>query len=589
MAAATVAVAHMLQPAIDGIVAGTQPETLWAIGGGILAAFSVKAVANYLSRMLVTRAGLLAISDARNRLFAHVLEMDPGFFSGRPAGALAARFTVDLYQLKVAVSNGVTSLGRDLVSLAGLVGYTVWLDWRMAALAYLVLPLAIWPVSRLGRRIRRVASRTQQDLGRLNARLSQTLRAMRMVRLQGAEALERARTQALIDRLRRLTFDAERTKALVSPLMELVVGVAIGAALFAGGQRVLAGAVTPGELTAFLGALLLAYQPAKRLANLHATVQEGLAAAQRMYALLDLAPAVAEAPDAPPLRLTEGRVRIEDARYTHAPPTIADGEEGEPDPKRDAESSPAPSPAPRRPAALAGVSLDLCPGKVTALVGPSGAGKSTLLNLVPRFFDPDLGRVLIDGQDIRNVTRVSLWRSIALVGQDVVLFDDTLAANIAYARPQATRAEIIEAARQAAALPFIEALPQGFDTPLGERGMRLSGGQRQRLAIARAFLKDAPILLLDEPTAALDPQAQAEVQAALGPLMAGRACLIVAHRLSTVARADHIAVLDGGRVVEEGPPAALLARGGAYARLVAAAAGQTQISPVPEKSIDSNP
>lgn len=610
MAAATVAVAHLLQPAVDGIVVGTGTGTLWALGGGILAAFAVKAGANCLARILVARAGLLAISDARMRLYHHLAAMDPGFFQSRSIPALAGRFTVDLYQLKVAVSNGLTSLGRDLASLVGLVGYTVWLDWRMAMLAYLVLPVAVWPVLRLGRRIRRIAAGTQTDLGRLNARLTQTLRGLRMVKIQGAESFERARVHDLIARVRRLTFRAERTRALVSPIMELVIGVAAGVALYAGGSRVLAGAVSPGEMTAFLGALLLAYQPAKRLANLHATIQDGLAAADRMYRLLDTPPPLVDAPDARPLVLSRGAVRLDEVWVTYADPAAEDdegakdeGAEDEGGAKAEAQATTLPPLAPaadllalagsppdpaspagwgavgvagpagpgrRRPAALRGLTLDLVPGGVTALVGPSGAGKSTVVNLLARFFDPDQGRVLIDGQDLRRVTRASLWQAIALVAQEVVIFDDTLAANIAYGRPGASMAEIEAAAQAAAALPFIQALPQGFATHLGEAGLRLSGGQRQRLAIARALLKNAPVLLLDEPTAALDPRTEAEIQAALKTLMVGRTCLVVAHRLSTIAGADRIAVLDQGRVVACGTHHSLLAEGGLYARLAAA-------------------
>ncbi len=568
LAGATVAVAHMLKPAIDGIVAGSDPDALWGIGGGILAAFTIKALANYVQVVLMAEVGQQAIAAARKRLYRHLAGMDLAFFQSHSASTLATRFTVDLTQMRLAMSEGMTSLGRDLVTLVALVGHTVWLDWRMALLAYVVLPTAIWPVTRLGRRIRKAAGATQRELGGLNARLTQTLRAIRMVKLHNAEDRERARVHGLIERVRRLSFRAEWTRALVSPIMELVSGIAIGGALYYGGQRVLEGAVTAGDLTAFLGSLLLAYQPAKRIANLHAILQEGLSAADRLYHLLDMAPALSAPADGPVLALTDGRVTFEAVSFSYgsAPDTMADG-------NTDPATAPAPlpsPPAPPRATALHGVSLTLEPGTVTALVGPSGAGKSTLLNLIPRFHDPESGRILVDGQDIRRVALPSLWDAIALVSQEITIFDDTVSANIAYGRPDIAPDAICSAARQAGADRFIEALPQGYDTRLGEMGVRLSGGQRQRIAIARAFLKNAPILLLDEPTAALDTESERLVQETLADLMVGRTCLVVAHRLSTIAGAHTIHVMEGGRLSESGTHDSLLAAGGAYARLLAA-------------------
>ncbi|CCG08447.1 ABC transporter ATP-binding protein [Pararhodospirillum photometricum] len=547
LAGATVFVAHMLEPAIDGVVKGGEPNALWGIGLTIVGAFVVKAVSNYFATVLVARAGLEAVADARRRLYAHLAGLDLGFFQAHPVPSLAARFTVDLFQLRYAVSDGLTSLGRDLMTLVGLVAYTFWLDPVMAALAYGALPLAIVPIGRLGRRVRRAAGRTQAELGRLNARLTETLRGIRMVKLYGAEAVERERVHGLIGTVRKLTFRAERTRALVTPIMELFVGIAAGAAVLYGGEQVLAGRVSAGALASFLGALMLAYQPAKRLANLHTSLQEGLAAAERLYEILDRAPLVQEAPEARPLVPGSGTVRLETVSFSYP----ARGEAG-------------------GPAALDDVSLTLAPGQVVALVGPSGAGKSTVLTLIARFYDPSAGRVLVDDQDVRTVTLASLWERLALVGQDVVLFDDTVRANIAYGRPDVPLAAIEAAARQAGAHDFIMDLPQGYDTPLGERGARLSGGQRQRLSIARAFLKDAPILLLDEPTSALDAASEQVVQEALARLTQGRATLIIAHRLETIAHADRILVMQDGRIVEQGSHTDLAARGGLYTRLLTA-------------------
>ncbi|MGB1026796.1 MAG: ABC transporter ATP-binding protein, partial [Rhodospirillaceae bacterium] len=504
LAAATVAVAYMIKPAIDGIVGGTDASVMWSIGVGILIAFTVKAVANFTQHMIMSAVGFGIVREARNRLYAHLSDLDLFFLQSQAAGRLAGRFTIDLNHLRVAISNGLTSIGRDAATLVGLVGHAFWLDWQLAAIAFLVLPPALIPISKLGKRIRKTAWATQEELGRLNARLGETLKAIRMVRLYGAQEQETARVHGLIERVRRLSFRAEWIRALVSPIMELASGIAIGAALIYGGQRVISGEVTAGDLTAFLASILLAYQPAKRLANLHATLQEGLAAADRYYALLDRhTPLDLDAGAPMPTPSTSGGVAL---RFDAVHFSYGTGEDL-PSAQRDA---PAP-PSPKGSAALEGISLEVKAGTTTALVGPSGAGKSTLLNLAARFYDPTSGVILIQDQPMAEVAPEQLWRHVALVGQENTLFDDSIAGNIRYGRPEASDADVQAAVAAADARDFIAALPEGFDTRVGEGGVRLSGGQRQRIAIARAFLKDAPLLLLDEPTAALDTETEARL------------------------------------------------------------------------------
>jgi subfamily B ATP-binding cassette protein MsbA len=371
------------------------------------------------------------------------------------------------------------------------------------------------------------------------------------------EAREAERTGQAIEEVFRLNYKAARARGMIHPIMEALGGLAIVAVILYGGQQVITGAKDPGSFFAFITALLLAYEPIKRLAKLNANLQEGLAAAQRVFQLMDMEPEIRDDPNAKALVLNGGNLCFEGVTFSYGAAQ----------------------------AALSGVSLEVPGGKTAALVGPSGAGKSTILNLIPRFYDVDSGSVLIDGQDLRGLTLESLRGAIALVSQESLLFDDSIRANIAYGRKGASDDEVAAAAKLAAAEDFIKALPDGYDTQVGARGTKLSGGQRQRIAIARAILKDAPILLLDEATSSLDSESERQVQLALGKLKAGRSTLVIAHRLSTVMDADIIYVVENGRIVDKGSHGELLARGGTYARLYAAQfAEQTEAAEKPESS-----
>jgi subfamily B ATP-binding cassette protein MsbA len=402
-----------------------------------------------------------------------------------------------------------------------------------------VFPVAIAPVRRMSRRMRKVSLNFQDEMGHYNALLSQVFQGARHVKAYGMEAHETARAEALTEKIYHLFERASRTRAASSPLMESLGGVGIAAVILYGGWQVTHGARTAGDFLSFVTALMLAYQPFKQLSGLNVQIQEGMAAAQRIFELIDIEPTIQDRPGARPLAVTRGAVRLEQVSFAYA--------NGEP--------------------VLNGIDLDIPAGFKVALVGPSGAGKSTVLNLIPRFYDVAGGRLTIDGQDVRDATLASLRGAIGLVSQEVSLFDDTVRANIAYGRPDASEAEIVAAAKGAAAHEFILDLPQGYDTVVGEMGTRLSGGQRQRLSIARAMLKNAPILLLDEATSALDTESERQVQDALKRLMAGRTSVVIAHRLSTVIDADLIYAMEGGRVVEAGRHQELLQRRGIYARL----------------------
>ncbi|MEQ8965733.1 MAG: ABC transporter transmembrane domain-containing protein [Azospirillaceae bacterium] len=539
VAVSTAAMAKVMEPAMNRVFDAREAAMLYPVAAAVFAIFVVKGVASYGQAVLMNHVGRTVIAELQHKMFARLVGADLAAFQANAAGTLVSRFVYDTQQLFSAVSNAITGIGRDLLTLVALGAVMLSLDAQLAVIALVLFPTAVWPIVRLGKRMRKVTRTTQTDFGQLSARLTEVFQGIRHVKADSAETREAERARTLIDRLARLQQKQARLKSASRPIMEILAGTAVVGILLYGGNQVIAGNRTPGSLFAFITALLLAYEPMKKVANLNAVLQQGLAAAQRVFALVDSRPSIVDRPDARAIGRVEGDVRVEDVHFAYA----------------------ADAPA------LHGVSLDVPAGSTVALVGPSGAGKSTLLDLIPRFFDVDRGRVTIDGTDIREMTIDSLRANIALVSQEVVLFDDTVRANIAYARPDASQAEIESAARDAAAHAFITALPEGYDTVVGERGTRLSGGQRQRLSIARAMLKDAPILLLDEATSALDTESERLVQQALERLMAGRTTLIIAHRLSTVMNADRICVMDQGRIVETGSHAELIARGGLYARL----------------------
>jgi subfamily B ATP-binding cassette protein MsbA len=514
-------------------------ETLYLIAAAAMILAVVKGVTSYFQTVLMTTVGQRVIADIQNRLFGRLVHADLAFFQATPSGQLISRFTTDANQLRFASTQVFTVLGQQALTLIGLLATMFYQDWLLAIIAFVVFPVAIAPVRRMSRRMRKVSLNFQDEMGHFNALLSQVFQGARHVKAYGMEAHETARAEALTEKIYRLFERASRVRAAASPLMESLGGVGIALVILYGGWQVTHGARTAGDFLSFVTALMLAYQPFKQLSGLNVTIQEGMAAAQRIFEMIDVEPAIQDRPGAKPLTVTAGAVRLEQVSFAYGP--------AEP--------------------VLNAIDLDIPAGCKVALVGPSGAGKSTVLNLIPRFYDVAGGRVTIDGQDVRDATLASLRGAIGLVSQEVSLFDDTVRANIAYGRPEAAEAEIIAAAKGAAAHDFIMDLPNGYDTIVGEMGTRLSGGQRQRLSIARAMLKNAPILLLDEATSALDTESERQVQDALKRLMSGRTSVVIAHRLSTIIDADLIYAIDAGRVVEVGRHQELLQRQGVYARL----------------------
>jgi subfamily B ATP-binding cassette protein MsbA len=539
VAAATAANAWMMQPLLDKVFVQRNESLLLVIPAAVIALSLVKGFATYAQSVWMTTIGQRIVADIQLKLFGRLMRADLAYFHANPAGTLISRFITDAGLLRGCATNILAGIGKEAVTAAFLLSLMFYQDWILAILASIAFPLAFRPMQRIGKRMRRVSANTQVETGQFMTLLNQTFQGARYVKAYGMEAYELSRAAALIESLYRLVEKAQRTRSISSPLMEALGGIAVALVILYGGHQVLSGARSPGAFFSFVTALLLAYQPLKTLAGLNVSLQEGLAAAQRLFTVLDIEPEIYDRDGAPPLHVAGGQVRFDDVRFSYGAGAQA----------------------------LRGVTLDVPAGKTVALVGASGAGKSTIMNLIPRFYDVDAGAVLIDGEDVRNVTLASLRAAVGLVSQEVSLFDDTVRANIAYGRFGASEDEIVAAAKAAAADEFIRALPQGYDTMVGEHGVKLSGGQRQRLSIARAMLKNAPILLLDEATSALDTESERQVQGALKALMQGRTTLVIAHRLSTVIEADIIYVVDSGRVVERGSHAELLRRDGAYARL----------------------
>ncbi len=539
VAVSTAGTAWLLDPVVDEVFVEQSQEMLWWIALAVVGVFFSKSAAAYAQETLIAYVGQRVVADLQQRLHAHILDQDVAIFQEKHTGTLISHFTYDINAMRTAVAQALVGLGRDTLSVIFLCAVMIYQEWSLALIMMVVGPLAAYPMQVLGRRMRRVSAETQDAMAGLTKSLSQSFQGIRMIKAYCLEEMERGRVGGLVSQLFQLTFRAARVRAISQPIIDFLGGLAIAAVIVYGGTRVIEGATTPGQFFSFIAAALMAYQPLRALAKVNASLQEGLAAAQRIFAVLDQPPAVVEPKEPTAVPAVAGAVRLEGVRFSYD----------------DVKS------------ALTGIDLEAPAGKVTALVGPSGAGKSTVLGLIPRFFDPTEGTVRVNGVDARVASTLDLRSRIALVSQEIVLFDDTVMANIRFGRMDASEEDVHAAAKAAAAHDFIAELPEGYDTLIGEQGVKLSGGQRQRIAIARAILRDAPILLLDEATSALDTESERKIQTALDHLMVGRTTIVIAHRLSTIVHADLIHVLDQGQVAESGTHTELLARGGLYAKL----------------------
>ena len=536
----TALLAQVLEPAIDRLLVDKDAGALVTIPAVIIGLALARACTQLGQATIVNRIGHRLVGDVQVRLFGTLIRADLARLRREHSGAYVSSVLYDANLIREAATNGVVNYTQHGLIVTALLIYMAVKDPLLAAIVFVAAPLAGFIMRRFHTLTRKATKGTMAETSSLSTAIMESLDGVKVVKVENREAAEEARVAAVIDRRQRFIVKGANARAAAAPVTEAVTMIVVAAVFAYAGWRARTTGMSAGEFTAFIGSLLIASQSLRQLANLQTVMTEGLTGARRLFAALDVQPEVREAADAKALPPGPCAVRFEDVRFAYR-------EEGAP--------------------ALSGVTLEARPGETVALVGPSGGGKSTLLNLIPRFYDVTGGKVTVDGLDVRQATLASLRDKIALVTQEPFLFDDTIRANIAYARPDAPFEAVVEAARAAAAHEFVEALPDGYDTVVGEAGARLSGGQRQRIAIARAFLKDAPILLLDEATSALDTESEAKVQAALERLMAGRTTLLIAHRLSTVRGADRIYVIEGGRVAEEGTHDALIRRRGLYARL----------------------
>lgn len=504
----------------------------------IIGVFLLRGFVSFGSTYLTEYVGQRIIADLRRELNEHIQRLPLSFFHRTPTGTIVSRVTNDVALVRSALTDAVAAILKDASSLVILVGVAFYQDWLLALIAFVVFPASVLPVLRLSKRLRQVAWRGQVTMGQLTALLQETIQGNRVVKAFGMEEYEQQRFNAENERLFRLAMKSTRIRAFTTPMLEILAAFGIAGVVWYGGYSVIVGGRTQGAFLAFLTALFLLYEPFKGLARTNTVVQQALGAAQRVTELLDTPGEVADRPNARELTGIREGVRFERVSFRYEKDWV-----------------------------LRDVDMELRCGEVVALVGMSGAGKSTLADLIPRFYDVTEGAIYIDGVDIRDYSLASLRRQIAVVTQHTFLFNDTVRNNIAYGSSDTDIERVVAAARAANAHEFIERLPQGYDTVVGELGVRLSGGQRQRIAIARALLKNAPLLILDEATSALDSESERLVQDALERLIENRTTLVIAHRLSTVRRADRIYVLANGRIVEEGTHEQLLALNAEYRKL----------------------
>jgi subfamily B ATP-binding cassette protein MsbA len=529
--------AYSVQPVMDKIFFEKNGAMLLIIPFGVILLFLAKGTCDYLQAYFMGFVGQKVITDIRNLVFRRLQRQPLAFFDKTPTGTIISRITNDISLVQGAVSDSFTAILKDAFAIVGLVFVVFYRDWRLAIVAFIVLPVATYPIVSFGRKLRKNSTRNQRAMARFTNFLHETITGQRIVKAFAMEDYEYGRFREENESLFRIVLKRYKIRALSSPVMDVIAGIAVAVIIWYGGSAVISGKSTPGNFFSFTTALLLLYEPIKRLNKENHNIQQGLAAAQRVFEIVDRVPEIVDKTDAEELAIAQGVVDFKAVSFKYEDKMV-----------------------------LKDINLRIDKHETVAIVGESGVGKTTLVNLILRFYDVTLGSISIDGIDVRNVKLDSLRRNIALVTQDVILFNDTITRNIAHGIGE-DAARMEQAIRSAYALDFISKMPKKLETVVGEKGIRLSGGQKQRIAIARALYKDAPILILDEATSALDAASETEVQKALDNLMKGRTTIVIAHRLSTIMNADRIIVLEAGTIVQEGTHRELIGAEGPYKRL----------------------
>ncbi len=529
--------AYLVKPVMDYIFVNKDMTKLYIIPGLVVLLFLVKGIFEYLQGYFIGYVGQRVVTDIRELVFRNMQKQPLSFFDKIPTGSNISRIVNDTALIQSTVSDSVAAILKDILSIIGLVAVAIHMEWKLSLIAFIVLPFSIYPIVAFGKKLRKIGLNLQRYIARMTSFLHETITGQRIVKAFSMEEYENKRFVDENETLFRAVMKRTKIRALSHPVMEVIGGIAIGAVIWYGGREVILGNSTPGTFFSFMTSLIMLYEPIKKLNKENHNIQQGLAASQRVFELIDREPEVTERPGSKDLEHVKGVIEFTDVSFRYDEKMI-----------------------------LNNIHLKIKKNEVLAVVGKSGVGKTTLVNLIPRFYDITEGRLEIDGMDIRDVTLDSLRKNVALVTQDVILFNDTIRSNIAYGvEPDENR--LFDAARMAYAHDFILKLPRGYDTVVGEKGTRLSGGQKQRIAIARAIYKNAPILVLDEATSSLDAQSEIEVQRALENLMKGRTTIIIAHRLSTIINAHRIIVLEKGMIVQEGTHSSLMEQEGPYRKL----------------------
>lgn len=520
----------LVKPALDKIFFHLDQKMLIFIPTAMIVVGIIKAFGTYFQNYYMKFIGQRIITDIQAKLYAHLIHSDLSYLQQFSTGKIISRFSNDIMTMRASLSNVLTGIAKEFLTVLFLIIVMFSLDWRLSILIFIVFPVAIYPIIRMGKRMRKISLSTQENLGNYTSQLDETFKAIKEVKAYHAEKYEISKSNNILDNIFSLYVQAIRTESLASPIIEVISSAAIAGVIWYAGNQVIAGTSSPGSFIAFIGAFVAAYRPLKSLAELNNNLQEGLAASKRLFDVLDVKPQIISPKDSKDLKISQAAIKFDGVNFSYNEKDV-----------------------------FSNLSFEIAPGKVIAFVGSSGSGKTTIANLLLRFYDVKSGQILIDNQNIQNISLKSLRKQVTLVSQDILLFDDTVARNIAYGKLDCLSAEISKAAEAASADQFINQLPEKYDTMIGQSGFKLSGGQKQRLSIARAILKNSPIIIFDEATSALDNLSEAAIQENIFKLRGnGRTIIIIAHRLSTIINSDLIYVLDKGKIIASGTHQELL-------------------------------